>query len=73
MVVTHLPQIKAGEYKLYEWLLDYQKLVDEIDYIEYKLDRSERELKRWNFGDLQNVKMVEGAIAARWSVNLLTK
>ncbi|WP_277679471.1 sigma factor-like helix-turn-helix DNA-binding protein [Gracilibacillus dipsosauri] len=49
---------------MYEWLLDYQKLSDEIDYLEYQLDREKRELKRWTSGDLMNVKLHEQSIAS---------
>jgi len=49
---------------LFEWLLDYQELINKIDYLEYKLDREKRELKRWTYGDLQNVRLTEGSIAA---------
>lgn len=49
---------------LYEWLLDYQKLSNEIDYLEYKLEREKRELKRWSSGDLYNVKLNEKSIAS---------
>lgn len=49
---------------LYEWLLDYQKLNNQIDYLEYKLDREKRELKRWVEGDLQGIKLQEGSVAS---------
>lgn len=49
---------------IYNWLLDYQKLSDEIDYLDYQLDREKRELKRWMYGDLQNVKLDERSIAS---------
>lgn len=42
---------------MYEWLKDYRKLEDEIVYIEFNLERSERELKRWVEGDLVNIKL----------------
>ncbi|KXY21607.1 hypothetical protein [Bacillus sp. FSL K6-0067] len=47
-----------------DWLKDYQKLEDEIIYLEHYLDRSKRELKRWVYGDLQEVRLTtesEGA------------
>ncbi len=49
---------------LYEWLLDYQKLINEIDYLEYQLDREKRELRRWTSGDLYGVKLNEHSIAS---------
>jgi len=50
--------------QLYEWLLDYQRLTDEIVYLEFNLDRNERELGRWTLGDLSKVKLTEGSIAS---------
>ena len=50
---------------MYEWLLDYQKLKEEIDYLEYKLDREKRELRRWVYGDLQDVKLHKDSISAK--------
>jgi DNA-directed RNA polymerase specialized sigma subunit len=50
---------------LYEWLLDYQKLKNEIDYLEYKIEREKRELRRWIQGDLQNVKLKKDSIASK--------
>lgn len=50
---------------LYEWLLDYQKLVQDIEYLEYKLEREKRELKRWEIGgDLSGIQLTEDSIAA---------
>ncbi|PEP86575.1 hypothetical protein CN585_30145, partial [Bacillus toyonensis] len=44
-----------------DWLKDYQKLEDEIIYLEHDLNRSKRELKRWVYGDLQEVRLTEGS------------
>lgn len=49
---------------MYDWLLDYQKLKEEIEYLEYKLEREKRELRRWVYGDLQDVKLQEDSIAS---------
>ncbi len=49
---------------MFEWLLDYQKLKNEIDYLEYRIDREKRELKRWTYGDLQDVRLDEKSIAS---------
>ncbi|MCU4825454.1 hypothetical protein OCA00_28200 [Bacillus cereus] len=57
---------------MFEWLKDYKKLEEEIAYLEYNLDKSKAELKRWISGDLQNVRLtaesegakVEGRIEA---------
>lgn len=50
---------------MYKWLKDYQKLKDEIAYLEFELNRYKRELKRWTYGDLQDVKLEEKSIASR--------
>jgi DNA-directed RNA polymerase specialized sigma subunit len=49
---------------LYEWLKDYQKLEEEISYLEYQLERSKKELWRWVHGDLQGVPLQRESIAA---------
>lgn len=49
---------------LYEWLKDYQQLTQDIDYLEYRLDREETELKRWVEGDLADVKLQRESIGA---------
>lgn len=49
---------------MYEWLKDYQRLEDEITYLEYHLIRSKNELKRWVHGDSSDIKLTaesEGA------------
>lgn len=55
---------KAGEHLLYNWLLDYQELKDRIEYLDFRLHREKRELKRWEQGDLYKVRLTEGAIAS---------
>lgn len=58
------PKISEVAYTLLEWLKDYHKLEDEIIYLENDLDRSKRELKRWVYGDLQEIRLTaesEGA------------
>ncbi|WP_253291521.1 hypothetical protein [Virgibacillus proomii] len=62
--------LKAGEYVLYEWLKDYQQLKQGIDYLEYKLDREETELKRWVEGDLAGVKLTDKSIVAKLEVGI---
>lgn len=42
---------------MYEWLKDYRSLEDEVTYLEFNLDRSNRELKRYVEGDLVKVKL----------------
>ncbi len=49
---------------LFNWLKIYQELEGEIEYMEFDLQRSKRELKRWISGDLQDVRLTaesEGA------------
>ncbi len=49
---------------LFDWLKDYQKLEEDISLLEYNLDRTKAELKRWISGDLQDVRLTaesEGA------------
>lgn len=49
---------------LFDWLKDYQKLEERIAYLDYNLDKTKAELKRWVSGDLQEVRLTvesEGA------------
>lgn len=49
---------------LFDWLKDYQKLEEEIAYLDYNLDKTKAELKRWVSGDLREVRLTaesEGA------------
>lgn len=50
---------------MYEWLRDYQKLEEEISYLEFNLDQTERELKRWTSGDLSKVKLQHDSLGAK--------
>ncbi|MCG1029297.1 hypothetical protein J5S49_13450 [Virgibacillus halodenitrificans] len=47
-----------------EWLKDYQKLEEDIIYLEFELSRNKKELDRWMYGDLQEVKLNEKSIAS---------
>lgn len=57
---------------LFDWLKDYQKLEEDIEYLDYNLDKTKAELKRWVSGDLREVRLtaesegakVEGRIEA---------
>ncbi len=42
---------------LFDWLKDYQKLEEEIAYLDYNLDKTKAELKRWISGDLRDVRL----------------
>lgn len=49
---------------LFDWLKDYQKLEERIAYLDYNLDKTKTELKRWVSGDLREVRLTaesEGA------------
>ncbi len=42
---------------LFDWLKDYQKLEEEIAYLDYNLDKTKAELKRWISGDLRDIRL----------------
>ncbi|PID15591.1 hypothetical protein CSV63_07370 [Sporosarcina sp. P34] len=42
---------------MFEWLKDYQELKQKIEYLEYNLERSGKELHRWVSGDLAKYKL----------------
>ncbi|MDM5439862.1 hypothetical protein QUG02_17515 [Bacillus hominis] len=49
---------------MFDWLRDYQKLEERIAYLDYNLDKTKAELKRWISGDLREVRLTaesEGA------------
>ncbi|MEI4617985.1 hypothetical protein [Bacillus cereus] len=49
---------------MFDWLKDYQKLEEDIEYLDYNLDKTKAELKRWVSGDLRDVRLTaesEGA------------
>jgi DNA-directed RNA polymerase specialized sigma subunit len=54
----------------YEWLLTYQELCNEIEYLEFELNRAEIELKRWVYGDLQELKLQEGSLGGKVEENI---
>ena len=50
---------------MYEWLKDYRKLEEEIAYLEFNLDRTKRELSRWeNVSDLGKYKLEAESLGA---------
>lgn len=49
---------------MYEWLKDYQRLEEELIYLEFNLEQSERELKRWVEGDLSHVRLERDSLGA---------
>jgi len=49
---------------LFNWLKVYQELEQDIAYLDYNLDKTKAELKRWVSGDLREVRLTaesEGA------------
>lgn len=50
---------------VYEWLKDYRKLEEEITYLEFNLERTKRELNRWeNVYDLGKYKLHPESLGA---------
>ncbi|MEN3133095.1 MULTISPECIES: hypothetical protein [Bacillus cereus group] len=49
---------------MFNWLKVYQELEQEVAYLDYNLDKTKAELKRWVSGDLRDVRLTaesEGA------------
>ncbi len=44
---------------------DYQKLEEDIAYLDYKLDKTKAELKRWISGDLRDVRLTAESDGAK--------
>ncbi|PGA90111.1 hypothetical protein [Bacillus toyonensis] len=42
---------------MFNWLKEYQRLEEDIAYLEYNLDKTKAELKRLIYGDLQGVRL----------------
>lgn len=49
---------------------DYQKLEQDIAYLEYNLDKTRAELKRWISGDLQNVRLAAESDGAKVEIHI---
>ncbi|SEN86808.1 RNA polymerase sigma factor, sigma-70 family [Amphibacillus marinus] len=49
---------------MYEWLKDFQNISQEVDYLEFSIERYKTELKRWVEGDLQDVHLNEKSKAS---------
>lgn len=54
----------------YEWLNEYQKLEDDIAYLEDNLRRTKRELNRYVSGDLMDVKLTSDSQGAKLEENV---
>ena len=55
---------------MYEWLKEYQRLEDEIAFLEFNLEQTERELKRWVEGDLAKIKLQHDSDGAKVEENI---
>lgn len=42
---------------MHEWLKDYQQLEQDVEFLEFNLERSQKELQRWVSGDLAKYKL----------------
>ena len=61
---------KGRCFHLYEWLKEYQRLEDEIAFLEFNLEQTERELKRWVEGDLAKIKLQHDSDGAKVEENI---
>ncbi|PEJ27879.1 hypothetical protein CN677_27560 [Bacillus pseudomycoides] len=50
---------------MFEWMKDYQKLEEDIAYLDYNLDKTKAELKRWISGDLRDVRLTAESDGAK--------
>ncbi|KAB2444960.1 sigma factor-like helix-turn-helix DNA-binding protein [Bacillus luti] len=50
---------------MFDWLMKYQKLKQDIAYLEYNLEQTEAELKRWISGDLRYVSLTQDSQGAK--------
>ncbi|PEF32615.1 hypothetical protein [Bacillus wiedmannii] len=50
---------------MFNWLKEYQRLEEDISYLEYNLDKTKAELKRWIYGDLQGIRLSAASEGAK--------
>ncbi|WP_144497463.1 hypothetical protein [Bacillus toyonensis] len=50
---------------MFNWLKEYQRLEEEIAYLEYNLVKTKAELKRWIYGDLQGIRLSAASEGAK--------
>ncbi|KXY18269.1 hypothetical protein AT259_20600 [Bacillus cereus] len=50
---------------MFNWLKVYQELEQDIAYLDYNLDKTKAELKRWVSGDLREVRLTAESEGAR--------
>lgn len=56
--------------ELFEWLTDYRRTKNKIEYIEFQLEQSQSELKRWIEGDLQDVRLTKESLSSKLEGNI---
>ena len=62
--------LKGGRGLGFEWLTDYRKLEEHIHYLEWNLNKSKLELKRWVIGDLVNVRLNKNSRSSSLEENI---
>ncbi|HDR8159547.1 TPA: sigma-70 family RNA polymerase sigma factor [Bacillus cereus] len=55
---------------MYDWLKDYRKLEEDIEYLEFNLEKTKLELKRWVSGDLRDVRLTAHSDGAKVEKNI---
>ncbi|MBG9540441.1 phage protein [Bacillus thuringiensis] len=55
---------------MFKWLKEYQRLEEEVAYLEYNLDKTKAELKRWVSGDLREVRLTAESEGAKVEVRI---
>ncbi|MEX0134949.1 MULTISPECIES: DUF1492 domain-containing protein [Bacillus] len=55
---------------MFNWMKDYQKLEEDIAYLDYNLDKTKAELKRWISGDLRDVRLTAESDGAKVEGNI---
>ncbi|MED1013433.1 DUF1492 domain-containing protein [Bacillus mycoides] len=55
---------------MFNWMKDYQKLEEDIAYLDYNLDKTKAELKRWISGDLRDVRLTAESNGAKVEENI---
>lgn len=56
--------------RLYKWLRNYKDLINQIDYLEFNLEVTERELERWEGGNLSKVFLTKESKGSKVENNI---